>query len=93
MGNGQSLTPYEWSSQMRNDDSYKKLCSHAFKLKVTITHQGDGSIQIQDQDNLMHNDIISSPKFEADISRAITEISKIIKQYSTDKGFVHFGYQ
>ena len=95
MGNATSnSTPYEWSIQMRKEDLYNRLCNRASNLNLMLTVQGDGSIQIQDQDNLVNgNNTISAPKSEADITRAITEINKILETYEQNKGFVHHGYQ
>ena len=83
MGNTDSQTSYEWSSQMRASDAFKNLSNRALKMKVIMTLQEDGIIHIQDRNNLVRsNTTINPPKTEADISRALKEISNTINKYS-----------
>lgn len=79
---------------LEKDPNYLKIKSRSVRLGVNIIIQGDGSIQIQNTNNLVKGNMnISGPKKPEDIDNVLEKLSEAIQQQASDLGYNYFGYQ
>lgn len=76
-----------------NHPDYLKLHSRAQQLNLSITIQGDGSLYVQNLNQLKQFRRISAPVNREDIPLLLGELKIILDEMSQNSGNVHYGYQ
>lgn len=94
MGNTESISSHDLVNAIHKSYDFVKLKNRALKMGINITVQSDGSIQLQNtQDLVKGNHVIEAPSGVDDIPNLVKKIEEKLTSMSTECGYIHFGYQ